>query len=100
MLLNATRSEAAELLQEPPPRPAPRLHDSREALAHGRSAKGGFQAEGEARGSLGEVLQEGELPDERYGAAAAGKQHPPRLWAPPSRGGAAAAQPAANGVPR
>lgn len=95
VLLNATRSEAATLLEQP----QPRLQDSVEGLTFGRGAKGGFQAEGEAARALEEPQQEGQLPEERGGGA---KQHPPSLWALPSRGtasGAAAAQPGANGVP-
>lgn len=101
VLLNATRSEAAMLLQEPPPRPS-RQNDSVEGLAQFKASTDVIQAEGEARGTYEEVPAEGQ-PSEGGDGARAGKQHPPRLWAPSSRaaaGQAPAVQQAANGVPR
>ncbi|PSC73238.1 septin-7-like isoform X11 [Micractinium conductrix] len=94
VILNATRSEAATLLEPPPPRlgvPGG-LADSAEGYL---STSKAFAVEEEYEGSpLGVRGEAADWPvadaaGDRTGASRA----PPRLWAPPSRNGAGAASP-------
>lgn len=122
VLLNATRSEAADLLKEEPPPPplgvgggaGRRVQDSAEGLPPGRyetHTHKVVEVEERPVGRGGSAAEEQQLQERPGGQGGAGKQQVPRLWAPPSRGGrgagggaeAGAGQPsqrvAANGVP-
>jgi len=86
VLLNATRSEAAALLEEPPPRPGS-LHDSAEEP----------QLDPHLRGYL----------EHEEWHASVKQQQQPKVWAPPSRssasyggGGRPQLPHAANGLPK